>query len=545
MNYGSRTTAVLGALICLAAGGGGEVPLSFRDVSQEAGILPHLAGLRGHSGAWGDVDGDGWLDLYVGTFHEEGSKANAFLRSDRGKFRLDDQEHLRTSGCASGSVFVDFDNDGDLDFYLSNLSKKGGGPTSTTNLLFRNDGGGRFMDVSMAAGASPPDFKGRSAAPLDFDGDGLLDLVVCEDHSYGSLKRSRLFRNKGGLAFEDVSEAAGLPPGIAALGVAVGDVNGDGRPDFFLAGRETANVLFLNDGRGKFREVRSLRALFAWTYETGDDAACGACFGDVNRDGLPDLVVGQHFKRPWMKPVPIRLFLNRGVRNGDPVFEEITEAAGLAPLGMKAPHVEIQDLDNDGRPDIYVGIVKFAGGKPHPVIYRNLGVRDGLPRFRDDAWAVNDFPTAEDKAAGNTGQFYKKMLRERKIEYFAPGPSGDYDNDGRLDLLLVSWWTECGSLLLRNETAGGNWLQVQVEAGEGANRMGIGARIEVRAAGKTDLLACREIATGYGYASGQPAIAHFGLGPEEACDLEVILPHGKGKMSRKGVKANQRITLKP
>jgi hypothetical protein len=125
----------------------------------------------------------------------------------------------------------------------------------------------------------------------------------------------------------------------------------------------------------------------------------------------------------------------------------------------------------------------------------------------------------------------------------APGPSGDFDNDGRLDLFLPNWWVESRSLLLKNETPSGNWLRVMVEGGDGVNRMGIGAKVKVYAAGKlgdaTALLGCRDIATGYGYASGQPAYAHFGLGKDEAADVEIILPHGKGTLSRKGAKAKE------
>src|SRR5439155_1571519 len=109
--------------------------------------------------------------------------------------------------------------------------------------------------------------------------------------------------------------------------------------------------------------------------------------------------------------------------------------------------------------------------------------------------------------------FFEKMIRDKKVIYMAPGPSGDYDNDGRLDLFLPSWWPESRSLLLHNETPGGHWLAVQVKGGKGVNAMGIGSRVNVYAAGKlrqaAALLGSREIAAGYGYASGQPAIAHF------------------------------------
>ncbi|MBA3303806.1 MAG: CRTAC1 family protein [Acidimicrobiia bacterium] len=524
-------------------------PFAFRDVGEEAGLFPHLEGIRGHGAAWGDVDGDGWIELYVGTFHTPDVKPNMLFRNAKGKFRPDDQKPLTISSRSTGIVFADLDDDGDLDLYVASM------PQPKNNLagcrLFRNDGGGKFADVSEASGACPPAFGGRAATVLDFDGDGRLDLLVGEDpipgYNGSRTKSSRLFRNTGGLRFEDVSRAAGLPENVPGLGAGVADVNCDGWPDLLLAS-SAANVLFVNDGRGKFTEVPGSRKAFAWERAGGDNMVCGVCFGDVDRDGRPDVVLGQHYQDPWRSPVPVRLYLNRGAKGGVPEFEDVTEKVGLTPLAMKAPHVELQDFDNDGWPDVYVSTVKFAGGKPYPVIFRHQGVADGLPRFRDDAWAVNDFPTPEDAAIRRSGQLFEKVLREKKIIYTAPGPSGDFDNDGRLDLFLPNWWPESRSLLLRNETAGGNWLRVRVEGGAGVNRMGIGSKVKVYAAGKlgdaAGLLGCREIATGYGYASGQPAEAHFGLGEAEAVDVEVVLPHGKGTLARKRVKANQALAVK-
>jgi hypothetical protein len=248
-----------------------------------------------------------------------------------------------------------------------------------------------------------------------------------------------------------------------------------------------------------------------------------------------------------VNPVHERLYLYRGVRDAVPAFEEITQAAGLVPLPMKAPHVELQDFDNDGWPDLHTSLVKFAAGRPHPIIFRHLGLRDGLPRFRERALAVNDFPTPEDRAVQRAGDLFERVLRERKILYTAPGPTADYDDDGRLDIFLPSWWVEAPSLLLRNETPGGRWLQVQVEGHGGVNRMGVGSRVSVYRAGRLGqpgaLLGCREIAVGFGYASGQPAVAHFGLGTEQAVDLELVLPHGRGRIERRNVRADQRLLV--
>jgi enediyne biosynthesis protein E4 len=181
------------------------------------------------------------------------------------------------------------------------------------------------------------------------------------------------------------------------------------------------------------------------------------------------------------------------------------------------------------------------------VIFRNLGSENGQPRFQEFALQVNDFPTDADKDVRRTGDFFDKMIRERRILYAAPGPTADYDNDGRLDMFLANWWIESPSLLLRNETQGGNWLQVHVIGTEPVNRMAVGARIQVYSAGNSGrpegLLVSREIGVGFGYASGQPSIAHFGLGAVDKVDIHVVLPHGNGQLTRKAVAANQRITL--
>lgn len=542
----------------------GQHAFAFRDVGDEAGLFPAVGGIRGHAAGWGDVDGDGWLDLYVGAFHNAGSKPNQFFRgTGGGKFRLDDQEGLRISARPTGVLIVDLDNDGDADLYVSSMPVAAGTKAAAKEghpirgcALFRNDGGGKFTDVSGGNGACPEAFGGRSACALDYDGDGLLDLLVGEDPHAGyngsPTHSTRLFRNKGGLAFDDVTQAAGLPAGVPGYGVAAADVNGDGWPDVFIAANDGGNVLFLNDGRGHFREAAGSRETFAWKGSGGDNMVCGVCFADVNRDGLPDVAIGQHYDSPWASPVPVRLYLNRGVKDGVPRFEDVTEAAGLKPLPMKGPHVEFQDFDNDGWPDLFVSIVKFdAAGRPHPLIYHNAGVRDGLPRFEEDVLAVNDFPTAADRATKRAAALFDKVLAEKKIMYTAAAPAGDFDNDGRLDVFMANWWVESRSLLLRNETPGGNWLDVRVDGagGGGINRQGIGSRVSVYPAGKLGdpaaRIAVREVACGYGYGSGQPSVAHFGFGAEQAVDVEVVLPCGNGTAVRKDVKANQRVTVTP
>lgn len=535
----------------------GQGKWQFTEVAEQVGLLPAAGGLRGHGAAWGDFNQDGWLDLYVATFATGGGETNRLFFNRDGRFEWQPQPAVQVATRATGVVAADLDNDGDLDLYVasmpappgSRLAEREGRPLRGC-CLFRNDGGGRFTDVSEGNGACPEAFGGRSVAVLDFDGDGLLDLFVGEDPHPGyngsSTRRSRLFRNRGDLAFEDVT-AAGLPDQLPGLGVAAGDVNNDGWPDLFAASSDGGNRLFLNDGRGRFIEASWLNRVFEWPDARGDNMVCGVALADVNRDGWLDLVLGQHYDHPWRVPVPNRLYLNRTHTQQRVSFEDVTEAAGLEPLAMKAPHVEIQDFDNDGWPEIYQSVVKFAEGKCYPILFRHTGLVDGLPRFSNDAWQVNSFPDASYQNLSSRDLF-DRLVKEKIIFYSAPGPVADWNRDGKLDIFLASWWPELPPLLLKNETPGGNWLQVSLEGSGSINRMGIGSRILVYRAGGADnpseLLGCREIAVGYGYASGQPAAAHFGLGTEQQVDLVVVLPHGRGRVVRRGVAAGQHIVIR-
>jgi hypothetical protein len=115
-------------------------------------------------------------------------------------------------------------------------------------------------------------------------------------------------------------------------------------------------------------------------------------------------------------------------------------------------------------------------------------------------------------------------------------------------MVLPNWWVEMPSLLLANEPEGGHWLDVRLEGGGEVNPMGIGSRVEIFESGRAGeakaRLGSREIAKGFGYASSQEAVAHFGLGEQTECDVVVTLPHGKGRIVRKAVPVDQRITVK-
>lgn len=509
--------------------------IRFVETTRKAGLYKPIEGIMGHGGAWGDFDGDGDIDLYVGGFCDRpnseyapatGPVANRLFRNrGNGTFVRLRQPALEFYGRTSGAVFADLNNNGRLELYSANnckgRSRLEAGVRRNAQLrysnLFRFDGD-KFVDISQASGACPQTIRtARNIGVLDYDNDGLLDLLVLEDR-FTKGPRSVLFRNQGGLKFADVNAKVGLPDDIFGLGLAVADLNHDGRPDFFVG---HSNRLFLSSGKTRYIESKQSRTVFAWKPLDGEDWPCGASFGDLNGDGRLDLVVGLHSEKARN-----RVYLNMGIRNGEPQFRDVTAQTGLPEeIGNKSPHVEVQDFDNDGRPDIYFSTAWLhKDGSITPLVYRNTGVKNGIPQFVAP----------------------REMKDDDNLVYFPAGPSGDYDNDGRIDLFLINWFRGNHSRLMHNESPQRHWINVKV-LGKTMNRMGIGARVSIyetdKAGDPQALLGTQEVTTGYGYASGQPAVCHFGLGKHAKVDILVKLPSGR-TIQEDGITADQSFTIK-
>lgn len=508
----------------------------FTDVCAESGLKPHLEGALNHAVAWGDADGDGRLDLFLGNFDKgpqpkyglkEAIRHGIFRQTEAGKFEPWPQPAVERSGRSSGAALADLDNDGDTDLFVGNNNHVRPANTPVKDepsRLYRNDAG-KLIDVTEASGAVPPTAAfARDVGVFDFDNDGLLDLLVLEDRIFRRPGQSRLYRNRGGMRFEDATARAGLPLDLDGFGLAVADLNADRRPDFFVCG---ANRLFLSNGADHYTEAAAAqREVLDLATSDPEEWQTGAAFGDIDLDGDMDLITAVH-----KAPSRIRVFLNEGPKGDEPRFRDVTKLLGIPVLPSKAPSCQIEDFDRDGLPDLYWSAWFTDGTARAPFICRGLGVKDGLPRFAVPSVDGIDTGRIRDNLAPDG---------KRGMVYYVNGPAVDYDTDGDLDFFAGIWPDENSHLFRNDSPAGGHWLSVRV-AGRKMNRMGVGGVVKVLDGGR--LVGHQEITMNGGYSGSRAPVAYFGLGGRETVDLEIRLPSVPEPIRIEKVKANQVLVV--
>jgi hypothetical protein len=459
--------------------------------------------------AWGDANGDAWLDLYVSN-HIPVTAASYLYESDGGRRFL---RRRMAAGDYHGPGWCDIDNDGRSEVFVAGGNNTPVGP-AFANMLFQHDGE-TWTDIAHRAGVQNQAGRAWGTAWADVDRDGLADLLVVDYFT-----PCRLFRNRGNRTFEDITVAAGIadvpPPTPTATGTRAAswaDVDADGDLDLVLTALVTGLALYRNDTvpgtppAVRFAEVahdQGLHAAGPLGSEPEPFGLTGVAWGDYDNDLDLDLYVGSAYRN--------MLFRNRG----DGSFEEVGAEAGVDEM-RSTGGVAWGDLDNDGDLDLVVTVESNAGAEEpdaRDLLYLNRG--DGT--FVDIA-----------VAAGAIGY---------------PDPKGqtlalaDYDRDGWLDVLMVNQRIARGTrgsprrwmltnLLLRNAShrdgTPGHWLVVRLR-GTVSNRDGIGARVYVRASGREQL---REQNGGaHLFAQHGPEL-HFGLGDATRVDtVRVVWPSG-------------------
>jgi hypothetical protein len=509
-------------------------PAWFEEVAQASGIdFLHDSGHRKRyfipedvcgGCAVFDYDGDGWMDLYFLQAHPleppDAPRKPSRLFRNRGNGTFEDTTARAGVGAlafAMGCACGDYDGDGDVDLFLSNL-----GP----DLLYRNNGDGTFTDVTAEAGVVGPGF-GSSAAFVDYDQDGDLDLFVvqylnwsvaseincgnpngepdyCKPDNYQSPSLPVLYRNAGNGTFQDVTQESGV--GAVAgngLGIACADVNGDGHMDFYVANDGDPNRLWINDGRGRFRD-QALIGGCAVSGEGVEEAGMGVAAIDLTNNGLFDLFV--------TNLVSETNTLYRNLGGQSPNFEDRTAAAGLAipSSPFTGFGLGFHDFDHDGRLDLYVanGRVTRPPSTQETLAADRYAEPDQLFRGLDGGRFEEVFPR------GGTSPIIVKTSRAAAF--------GDLDNDGDVDVVVGN--RNAAPDVLRNVAEKrGNAVMFRVVNAKGSDA--IGALVRVTSG---DVTRSAFVMPSYSYCASSDPRMHFGLGgATEVKSVGVRWPGGK------------------
>ena len=448
---------------------------TFTDVTDPAGLSLRITGM---GAAWGDFDGDGWLDLVVTSYpdlylfrnNHAGSFSDVSVSSGFNKFK----------GFWAGASWADFDRDGDLDLYIcgyvqyqfrSEDATKVSmqfeaevpytlNPSSYTpqrNLLFRNDGKGKFTEIAKQAGVDNPTGRSLSAAWCDFDGDGWIDLYVANDVSDNAM-----YHNLGNGRFEDVSHSAWVADYRGAMGLAVGDWDSDGDFDIFV------------------------------THWLAQECAL-----------YSNMLIG-----------------SRGAPPGKMVFMDIADQEGLGQLSLDYVKwgTSFFDYDNDGRPDLLV--IDGSTFQDEKDKHKLIPMRHMLFWNKGDTEGFFEVSSI-------AGEIFQQSTVGRGAAF------SDYDHDGDIDVVVVNHSGQ--AWLLRND--GGNqkhWLQIKVKGKK--NIFGLGTIVKVTQGDRTQM---QQIGSQPSYLSQNSLTAHFGLGQSDTANLvEVDFPDGN-KVVNRDVHCNQ------
>ena len=536
-------------------------PVRFSDVAEQAGLThPSVYGetdrkrfiieTNGCGTAFVDFDRDGWIDALVlsGTRLEPGTRkdhiwpAEQAPRSRLYRNRRDGtfedvtrRVGLERVGWASSVCAGDYDDDGWIDLFVTYFGQ---------NVLYRNVGGKRFDDVTERARVGTTGIRwGSGCSFIDYDRDGDLDLFVANYLLFdpatapepgqgpscvwrgipvncgpkGLPTDTNLFyRNRGDGTFEDISGASGIArvTGRYPMTAVAADLDGDGWTDLYVASDSTAAILYRNNRDGTFTDVAVAQGA-AYNDQGNPQAGMGSAIGDVNADGLLDLL-----KTHFADDIPA---LYRNLGRG--MFEDIATIAGLA---VQNRYVEwgagLPDLDNDGWSDVF-----YVTGHVYPEVERTL------PQYPHKGPRIVFRNTADGRFTDVTSQSGAGATEPRSSRGAA---FGDFDNDGDVDVLVMNM-NERPSLL-RNDYGGANgWLSIKLE-GRQSNRSAIGATVIVTTDGRQQ---ARAVVSQASYYSHDDLRVHFGLGAATRADrVEVRWPSGSVQ-TMTDISAKQVITI--
>jgi enediyne biosynthesis protein E4 len=472
-----------------------------------------------------DYDRDGWPDIYFTNaptlemaLKHQAAKGALYHNNHDGTF-TDVTDKSGIAPCfAMGGAVGDINNDGWPDLYITCL----GG-----NHLYKNNGDGTFTDVTAKAGVSDGRWS-TGAAFADYDGDGFVDLMVtnyvdfrldappefgkgvtCKykglDVQCGprGLRGSgdSLFHNNGDGTFTDVSKSAGVAdaPGYFGMGVIWSDFNNTGRPDIYVANDSTPNYLYRNDGNGKFTDI-SFESGTAVSEDGLEQGSMGIAIGDYLHAGRPSMYV-TNFGDEYST-----LYRNDGKWD----FRDVSYQSGVAlpSLSFVKWGAAFLDIDNDG----WLDLIAVNGH-----VYPQIGALSSSAGYREPGnLLLNQMDGTFCDASDQAGPALMQRRVSRGLAV------GDLFNDGQVDVVVGD--LDGAPVILKNHgVPGRHWVSFEL-AGVKSNRLAIGARLKIIAGGITQT---EEIHSGGSYLSQNDLRVHFGLGTADKIDsLEIRWPGG-------------------
>ena len=441
-------------------------------------IIPEGDAYNSWGFSWGDYDNDGYPDLFV-TNYEVDQPNRLYRNNGDGSFSAATQGSIVNDLASSlGSTWGDYDNDGDLDLYVTNN-------VGFANALYRNNGDGTFTSIQ-----NDPvvEYKGYShgVSWVDYDNDGFLDLFIAD---FFSTNFNLLYKNNQDGTFTKVQDAAIVLEAASSTSGIWGDYDNDGDQDLFVANyNNEKNSLYRNDGNGRFTKIVDGEIV----NDTGQST--GGSWGDIDNDGDLDLFVSNAGDQNNY------LYKN----NGDGSFTKVTGGV-IVSEGGHSHGSAFSDYDNDGDLDL---VVANDNGQNN-FFYINLG---------DGTFEAVDLDLGLTRR-GRTGS----QVRGPAMNSFAVAWA-DVDNDGDEDLYIVNHG-ENENILLINQ--GGNYRHsacINLQ-GLSSNIAAIGSRISVKARiyGE-DVWQTREITgqSGGGISAQNDIEQHFGLGDADVIDSLII-----------------------
>jgi hypothetical protein len=484
-----------------------------------------------------DYDNDGYLDIFFtngasipGLNKSNPAFSNRLYHNNHdGTFTdVTERAGLAGEGYSMGAAAADYDNDGWTDLYVTGVNR---------NILYHNNKDGTFTDITQKAGVTGISGGKKlwsvSAAWIDYDNDGLLDLFVTNYLDW-SPENSRvcgqpgkrlscppslykgepniLYHNNGDGTFTDVSAETGIAKSIGkGMGVAIADYDGDGWTDIFVANDNERNFLFKNRRGQAFDEV-GVESFVAYTDDGVPVSSMGVDFRDWSNNGRPGLFVaalgGETF--PLYRNEDRKLFTMATYESG----------IGFATFKMSGWGAGIYDFDNDGYKDLFSAnshVSENADVNPQQHYRQPNGVFQNLGNATFQDVSAEAGPAARLRAAHRGAAF------------------GDLNNDGKVDV-VVSAIGSPAELLYNTSPGGSHWIAIET-VGTKSNRDGIGTRIKLT--GESGLVQYNDVTTAGSYASSSDKRAHFGLGRDSLVkEIDLRWPSGTLQVLR-NVKADQ------